>query len=290
MLAALAETRHLASAPPAVAGWQARLRLSFEMRQGRTVLAGCSHVGPMRVQKALYHEGPQVCQAILVHPPGGVVGGDRLAIEAALGGGAHALVTTPGAGKWYRSAGPRAVQSVDVALGANAALEWLPQEAIVFDGAQAAINSRFVLADSARFIGWEIVCLGRTASGERYQSGMLRQSIEVVVGGRRRFAEYACVEGGSHALAARAGYQGYPVSGLMVAAGPDVRREVLARLRAVDPSAGAIGAVTTLPRVTLARCLAHSAEAAREYFFRLWSVLRPELCEREAQPPRIWSC
>lgn len=290
MLAALAETRHLASAASPVAGWHAHLRLEFARRGDRTVLASRSHVGPLLVQKPLYQEGPAVCQAVLVHPPGGVVGGDRLSLQAVADEGAHALLTTPGAGKWYRSAGPQAVQAVDIAVATGAALEWLPQETIVFDGAHAALGTRVRLAKGARFIGWEIVCLGRTAAGERFDSGLLRQSIDIDVEGYPRFAEYACVEGGSRALASAAGYRGCPVSGLMVAAGPDLNGEVLAALRAAPAAAGTVVAATALPRVAVARCLAHSAEAVREYFVRLWSLLRPALCAREAVAPRIWSC
>ncbi len=100
--------------------WQAKLRLRFEDDQGVTRLTERSHSGPLRVQKPLYPEGARICHAILIHPPGGVVGGDRLAVEVEAGPGAHALLTSPGAAKWYRANGKRSVQEVHIAAGAGA--------------------------------------------------------------------------------------------------------------------------------------------------------------------------
>ena len=126
----------------APAGWDARLELAFERGGGRTVLTTRRHVGPLRVQKSLHPEGPDVCQAIVVHPPGGIVGGDSLAIGIDAGVGAHAQLTTPGAAKWYRSAGPVAHAATALRLAAGAIVEWLPQETILFDGARASIALR----------------------------------------------------------------------------------------------------------------------------------------------------
>jgi urease accessory protein len=129
--------------------WQAELRLEFGLCGARTVLEGNRHRGPLRVQKALYPEGEGVCQAIVLHPPSGIAGGDRLSLTAHLGPGAHAQLTTPGAGKWYRSAGLEASQTLDFTLAAGAALEWLPQETIVFDGARARMGATVALAADA---------------------------------------------------------------------------------------------------------------------------------------------
>jgi len=126
-------------AEPVAQSWKARLRLGFERRDGRTVLAAREHDGPLVVQKALYPEGDAVCHAIVVHPPAGIAGGDELELNARSTEGAHALLTTPGAGKWYRSAGPWASQTLRFEVAG--ALEWLPQESIVFDGALAQLET-----------------------------------------------------------------------------------------------------------------------------------------------------
>src|SRR4030095_13304836 len=135
---ALAES--LDSRALSASGWEARLDLSFARHATRPVLAARRYLGPLRVQKALYPEGPEICQAIIVHPPAGIVGGDQLAIAINVGARAHAQITTPGAAKWYRSAGADAVASTKLAVGGGSVLEWLPQESLLFDGGSAAVT------------------------------------------------------------------------------------------------------------------------------------------------------
>jgi urease accessory protein len=284
--ATLAEDCRLA--PPPAAGWAAELELRFERRASRTVLATRRHVGPLRVQKALYPEGDGVCQAIIVHPPGGIVAGDTLRVAIDAGPGAHAQLTTPGAAKWYRSTGSIARSSTVLQVSAGARVEWLPQETLLFDGARAAIRLRVELAPEARFIGWDIVHLGRTAAGERFASGRLHQALELCCGATTLWHERAVIEGGSRALQAGALLKGAPAFGTLVAAGAAVDDGVLAACRAILPASGE-GAVTRLPGVLVARYLGNGAETARTYLASLWRVLRPALLGRDAVPPRIWN-
>jgi urease accessory protein len=240
------------------------------------------------MQKALYPEGPEVCQAIIVHPPGGIVGGDTLCIDIEAGAGAHAQLTTPGASKWYRSATACAKAATTLRAGPGALLEWLPQESIVFDGARASIALRVELAPDAKFFGWEVVCLGRTASSERFTHGSLRQSLDLLRGGQLAFCERAAIHGGERALQSGAILNGAPVFGTLVASGAAIPNEVLAACRAVACASGD-GAITRLPEVLLARYRGDSASAARTYFANLWRLLRPLLAGRDAVLPRIFS-
>ena len=121
------------------AGWQARLDLGFEQRAGRTVLAHKRQFGPLTVQRPFYPEGGP-CHLYVLHPPGGVVGGDRLAVSVLVAEGAHALITTPGAAKFYRSAGPRADVVQRLSVDAGGALEWFPQENILFPVGKPALS------------------------------------------------------------------------------------------------------------------------------------------------------
>ena len=254
------------------------------------MLARRDHLGPLRVQKALYPEGPGVCHTLLLHPPAGIAGGDDLEIVAVVADGAHALLTTPGAGKWYRSAGPWASQRLGFEVGAGAVLEWLPQESIVFDGALANMQTRVVLAETACFIGWEVLCLGRRASGERFGCGALQLSTRIERGGRLIWLERGLLDGGSALLDSPSGLAGFSVSATLLAAGGGLDAALLAACRQPVPQeAGARYGVTLLPEVLVARYLGHSAEAARAWMIALWRLLRPALAGREALMPRIWN-
>jgi urease accessory protein len=165
--------------PVHLRSWHAELALRYQRRGERTVLAERRHDGPLVVQKPLYPEGDAVCHTIILHPPAGIVGGDELEISCDAAADAQVLLTTPGAGKWYRSAGPWAKQRLSFKVATGACLEWLPQETIVFDGALADMGSQINLSSGATYIGWEILCLGRAGSGERYEHGTCRLHTEI---------------------------------------------------------------------------------------------------------------
>jgi urease accessory protein len=272
-------------AEPLVSSWKARLSLGFSFADQKTTLSRKIHDGPLVVQKPLYPEGGEVCHAIVVHPPGGIAGGDELALDIKTGAHASALLTTPGAAKWYRSAGPWAKQSVTFDVGGS--LEWLPQETIVFDGALAESAYDVNLGADARFIGWDIVCLGRTGSGERLSRGMFRTSIRVRREKKLLWLERGRIDGGGRMLDSPAGFGGSPVFGTLFAAFPLFDKKILEDMRQKNPVSGR-GAVTFLPGILLARYLGDSSEAARRYFIELWRILRPALMGRDASEPRIW--
>jgi urease accessory protein len=267
-------------AEPFLASWTAHLGLRFEERNTRTVLASRRMDGPLVVQKTLHPEGDAVCHAIVVHPPGGIAGGDELALTCEAGPGAHALLTTPGAGKWYRSAGAIASQRLD--FNVAGIVEWLPRETIVFDGALARLETHVELGESGRYIGWEVACLGRSASGERFTRGQVRLANRISRAGRPVWVERGRIDGGGELLRSPAGLGGHHVFGTLVAT-----------LERDDPSLVAAcrehAVVTRLAGLVIARYLGDSAEEAFERFTRVWSLLRPAVAGREAVAPRIWS-
>ncbi|HET9112938.1 MAG TPA: urease accessory protein UreD [Burkholderiales bacterium] len=266
------------------------MSLQYEQRGDLTALTRRDHVGPLRVQKAFYPEGGKVCHSVLLHPPAGIVGGDELAITVSVGDNAHALLTMPGAAKWYRSAAPWATQQLKFAVGNDAALEWLPQESIIFDGARAAMQTTIALAATASFIGWEVLCLGRRASGERFDSGALTMTTRFERGGRPLWLERGGLEGSSALLYSPAGLAGFSVSATLLATGKNLTPSLLAACRELVPTeSGGLHGLTLLPDVLVARYLGHSSEAARAWFVALWGLLRPAMLAREAHMPRIWN-
>jgi len=272
-------------AEPLVRSWKARLSLGFSYIDERTILAERTHDGPLVVQKPLYPEGSDPCHAIIVHPPGGIAGGDELSLSVSADKGASVLLTTPGAAKWYRSAGTWARQGVTFNVGGT--LEWLPQETIVFDGALAQTAYDVNLGADACLIGWDIVCLGRTGSGERFARGLFRTSTQVRREGKLLWLERGRIDGGGRLLASPAGLAGKPVFGTLYACGLKLHQALLQETRKTEPEQGQ-GAVTLLPGILLARYLGDSTEAAKRYFVALWRILRPALTGRDAIEPRIW--
>ncbi len=274
----------------APAGWRAGLTLQFARRGSASVLTQRRHYGPLRVQKALYPEGDAICHAILLHPPAGIAGGDELDISITVEQNAHALLTTPGAGKWYRSSGPQARLALNIEVAAGGLLEWLPQETIFFSGCRATIHNCITLAADARYLGWDVWCMGRSASGERFDQGELWIATDIRLADMPLWIEQGHIAGGSPLLHSSAGFAGRSVCGTLLAAGVTIAPELLAACRAVLPSErDALYGITVLPQLLVVRYLGHSSEAARAWFVDLWRLLRPALYGCEVQLPRIWS-
>jgi urease accessory protein len=254
-------------AEPVAASWKAALSLGFQKRDQRTVLVERRSEGPLVVQKPLYPDGPERCHTILVHPPGGIAGGDELALDVSVGSEANALLTTPGAAKWYRSAGAWAKQTLR--FEAEGSLEWLPRETIVFDGALADLQCHVALKEGARYVGWEVACLGR------FKRGRVRIETRITQGSRVLFIEKGEIEGGGRLMRSPAGLGGRSVCGTFIATS-----DATAAARDAVPEL----AITQLPPLLVARYLGDSSEEALHAFTRLWQLVRPG-----AVKPRIWS-
>jgi urease accessory protein len=276
----------------ASARWQARLSLGFADDNGTTRLVERSHSGPLRVQKPLYPEGAEVCHAIVIHPPGGVVGGDELTIAASVQNHANALITTPGAAKWYKANNRISRQDVRLDIGAHASLEWLPQETIFFNAAHVRLNHTVSLAKDATYIGCEILCFGRTASGESFDVGHIEQNTSIRRDGRLIWFEQGVLSGDSSSMNSPLALAGRTVCATMIAVGKTLSSDVINSVREqgciVAEPAGLFGA-TQMKSVLVVRYLGNSSETARKLMMLAWQRLRPEMLGREAVVPRIWN-
>ncbi len=269
--------------------WHAELHLGFSERDGRTILSHRDHRGPLAIQKMLYPEGDGVCHAIILHPPGGLAGGDKLEINITAAAKAHALLTTPGAGKWYKANGASASQRVVIDVADNALIEWLPQETIVYDAAEAEWRGEVQLAATARYAGWEIICLGRQACGEQFRQGQLRQSLKIYRDNRIIWGEHANLKGSDRLLNSAAGLRGQPVFATFVVAAGLLPPALLEQCRAVTADDDGLTCVTALPEIFVGRYLGRSTQSARHYFEKIWALLRPWYAGMAAQRPRIWN-
>lgn len=271
--------------PPAHAAWHASLRLRFEDDAGTTRLVERTHSGPLRVQKPLYPEGARICHAIMIHPPGGIVGGDRLSIEVDAGPSAGAFLTSPGAAKWYRANGKVSSQHVHLTVAAAASLEWMPQETIFFNEADVRMRHEVELAADATYIGCEILCFGRSASGERFEHGTVSQRTTIRRGGKLVWWEQGVLHGGSPAMQSVLGLAGASVCATLTGVGTPLPAALLADMRAIDPAL----AVSQVKSVLSARLLCTDSEQARQIMTRAWQILRPHLLGCAAPIPRIWN-
>lgn len=276
------------TANTAFSHWQARLQLGFSNDAGTTRLVERSHVGPLRVQKPLYPEGASVCHAIIVHPPGGVVGGDELDINVAVQTDAHALITTPGAAKWYRANGNESRQSVRIEVAAGAVLEWLPQETIFFNQAQVRLEHHVSLASDASYMSCEILCFGRTASGEVFDQGCVMQSTSIRRAGRLIWFEQGQLHGGSQSMNSPLSLAGASVCATFILCGTPLSPAALDEIRSLSGDSEQIG-VTQLKHLAVIRYLGHSSENAKRLMMDAWRIVRAAMLAREARIPRIWN-
>lgn len=255
------------------------------------MLAHRRHRGPLQIQKALYPEGADICHAVVLHPPAGIAAGDELQLHGSCGEGARALLTTPGAARWYRSEGAVARQEVRFKVAPHATLEWLPRENIFFDGSRISMQLDVDLAPHAKFFGWEVLSFGRRAAAESWTRGSLQLGTRIRREDVPIWWESGEIDARNGFLQSPVGLRGFSVSGTFLVAGCEVDDGLLRHCREVWRSnSGAETALTRLPSLAIGRYLGHSSQEALTWFTELWGVLRRELTGRVACPPRIWAC
>ena len=264
-------------------GWDAQLELGFEFQDNKTVLAHRRHQGPLTVQRPFYPEGG-VCHVYLLHPPGGVVAGDSLTLRITAAAKSAALITTPAAGKFYRSSGLLAKQHVTLNVAEGAILEWLPQETIIYEGARVASKLRVDLEIGARFIGWEVLALGRPAANEGFTMGEISLGWQIFKAGELFYQEKLRLD--AEAFAARWGLNGHSACGtLFVSPATATQLEKVQQLIGDSPGLG----VTLIDDLLICRALDSRADRLRSFFQQVWATLRPDVLQCKASEPRIWA-
>lgn len=272
--------------------WSARLELDYR-RDGARCIVHDRHHGPLRVLASLYPEDLGVCHNVIVHPPGGIVGGDQLDLALRLGPSSHALLTTPAATRFYRSAGEPATQTLRAALQSGARLEWLPHETCCHAGAIGHSALHFELAAGAEMMGWDVLSLGLPTSGQPFSHGRFMQTITL----GQSWREFGVIDGEDRQLLESAvGLAGHSTLGLMwFGAGTPLdstRREALLEAArdvcTADALRASAGATSPHADVVLLRVLAPRVEPVLHLLQAVWAAWRPLAWGLAACPPRVW--
>ncbi len=273
--------------------WHARLSLDYSSENRRTV-ARFRHEGPLRILQSLYPEGDAVCHNVLVHPPGGLVGGDTLDIAVRAEAGSHGLITTPGATRFYRSDGELALQRSELTLAAGARLEWLPLEAICYSGCRAENRLTVRAEEGAELIGWDVAALGLPGANKPFDGGTLLQHIEVpgvwLERGRIDAADVRLLQSpiglaGQHCLASIFFVAGSPIARARRDAALDIARSLIDAHELRESA----GATSPQAEIIVLRALAPVVEPAMHLLRQVWKAWRAELWNMSGTPPRIWA-
>jgi urease accessory protein len=273
--------------------WLAKLDVDYVVEAQRCV-ARHVHEGPLRILKSLYPEGDAVCHNILVHPPSGLVGGDELRIGLNVQAHAHALITTPGATRFYGSDGLTASQYVQANLANHARLEWLPLEALAYSGCQAHNQVVFKLAPQSQLLAWDFTAFGLPHADQPFVKGQFQQHLEI----EGVWLERGCIRASDHRLLqSPLGLNGHTGQAtLLLAQGSDMNDELRAQVvqlaRDVCEQHGLrlqAGVSSPNPRVVVVRALSDQLEPATDLLKKIWLQWRSQVWGMPAVAPRIWA-
>lgn len=273
-------------------GWLAEISLRYEVKRGITRLTEKRHIGPLMVQRPFYPE-QNVAHTYLLHPPGGVVGGDKLSINIHVAPYAHALLTTPGATKFYRSAGGVAQQIQTLKVDAEGFLEWLPQENIFFPQAKVRLKTDVLVATGAKFIGWEIQCFGRPVLDEWFEDGKVRGRFNFYLDEKLLLTESIFVEGLQKKAATM---REFPMLGSLYIYPFDEELKMLIQhhleeLISVNTNNHHVieYGLTNVDGILVLRLLGTQTEPMMACFAQVWQITREYWLGYCPEPPRIWA-
>ena len=277
--------------------WHASLNLDYTLESERSV-ARYLHQGPLRILQSLYPEGDAVCHNVLVHPPSGLVGGDTLDMHVTVGAGAHGLVTTPGATRFYRSDAGLATQQVHARVEGGARLEWLPLEAIAYNGCDALNRAVFNLAPGAEMMTWDITALGLPAADLPFAQGTFRQHLEIPGPKGPIWLERGTLNAtDTRLMDSPLGLAGQRcMATLVFAAGSAIAAERADRALAcarelIEASSLRLTAGATSPhkQIIVLRVLSPVTEPAMQLLRPVWAAWRNEMWGLAGNVPRLWN-
>ncbi len=260
-----------------------RLELTWKARDGGAVLDTLHQEGCLKARFPRPEHGAWP-GAVLLNTTGGVAGGDRLAVRIGVAPGIRATVAMQAAERFYRAV-PGQVAEVGTALDVaeGAAMEWLPQESILFDRCAVRRRLEVTMAPDAWFLGVERLVFGRGAMGETVRSLSLRDVIAVRRGGRLLLHDAIRIEGDAQALLDRAASgRGARAVATLLHVAPDAEAAVQGVRDALAPwDAG----VSAWDGMLVVRMVAPDGVSLRAGIVAGLNVLR-----RGRPLPRVWEC
>jgi urease accessory protein len=286
-------------ASAAMAPWLARLELRFAPQPGsdvsvvpRSALVTNRHQGPLMVQKALYPEGPGVCHAVVLHPPAGIAAGDHLDIDVRVEQGAHAVLATPSATRWYKSGGVSAEQHVRLIVRSGATLEWLPEENLFYEHVKARQSTVIEAEPGASLIAWDAFMLGRTARGEHWHDGEVSLLSRLSLAGKLLYFERGLFRGADLEMDGAAGLKGMRCGATLLALGAGVDDVLCQQVANKLPYRSELmaGCSQIEAGLIMMRVLGREAASVRQLLHEIWTTIRPAVTGVAAKPLRLWAC
>lgn len=269
--------------------WKATLKLRYENKLGKTYLIEKAHSGPLMVQKPFYPETPLCCHTYLIHPPGGIAGGDRLDLSAYINSHAHALITTPAATKFYRSVGPQARQTQTIHVAKDACLEWLPQETVYFSQANVYNKTFINIDETSALMAWEIQCLGLTAQQQHFDEGSCFQKLEIWQDDKPLLLETNRFQGGDNFLQSACGLNDHKTLATFVIKDPQQKLSKEMIMSHLPKDDSIVSSCTYVNGLFIIRAMGQYAEETKNYFIHIWQTIRPLVIDRSPCVPRIWN-
>ena len=148
------------------------LRLKFEENsdKNKTVITDQYSQVPLYTQKALYYDEnlPNMAHLFIMSPSGGILQGDRYRMDISLANNAVSHITTQGATRIYKMNSNYATQLININIGKDCYLEFIPDQIIPFRNSRYYQKVSLNVDPSATLIYSEIIVPGRVAMGELF--------------------------------------------------------------------------------------------------------------------------
>jgi urease accessory protein len=264
----------------ATVGRVGKLALEYVRKGDRTVFGRTSCRTPWHLLPPIYLDDSSSAYTLLVNPSGGLVGGDHLSIDLSVGEKAHALISTPSANRVYRSLSKDSVQMVNLTVGPEGILEWVPEHTIPFAGSRFRQTIDVTLSEGATLMLWDAVASGRIAHGERWKFTTFENQICITTASEASVKEHYVLSPGDKQGGIGLAEEWDYVGSLFVI-GDAVDTTIWASLETaladvLEERSGQVLGGVSQPAVPglVVKLLAHSAPALTAVLNDLWKVVR----------------